>query len=177
MTPRPTATSSALMVYDEQRAIGFILRCGPADVEAFTADDNSLGVFRNEHDAASAIWRAARGQPTRGVACDREKRARDSMNCADDFISYLLAEFRCAAQRAKLAADDLVAISLALKGGLITPYQAILHVEETDAFRFLGRLSGENWGPEWGESARQYHEDRKRSTPKPAQPKAPASWT
>jgi hypothetical protein len=92
----------------------------------------------------------------------------DINNCADDLIAYLLAEFRFAARRAKLAADDLVAIGSALKGGLITPYQAIMNVEETDAFRFLGRLPGDNWGPEWAESARQYHEDRKRSAPKPS---------
>jgi hypothetical protein len=88
-------------------------------------------------------------------------------NSPDDLIAYLLAEFRCAAQRATLAANDLAAIGLALKGGRITPYQAIMHVEETDAFRFLGRLPGDNWGPEWAESARRYHEDRKRSAPKP----------
>jgi hypothetical protein len=96
----------------------------------------------------------------------------DINNCGGDLISYLLAEFRCAAQRAKLAADDLAAISLALKGGLITPDQAIRHVDECDAFRFLGRLPGDNWGPEWAESARRYQEDRKRSAPK--QPMVPA---
>jgi len=85
--------------------------------------------------------------------------------------AYLIAEFRCAARRAKLAADDFVAIGLALNGGLITPYQAVMHIEETDAFRFLGRLPGDNWGPEWAESARRYHEDRERSAPK--QPMVP----
>jgi hypothetical protein len=98
----------------------------------------------------------------------------DINNCADDLITYLLAEFRCAAQRAKIAADDLVAIGLALKGGLITPYQAIMHIEETDAFRFLGRLPGDNWGPEWAESARQYHHDRKRSARKSAPSMVPS---
>jgi hypothetical protein len=82
-----------------------------------------------------------------------------------DLVTYLLAELRCAALRARLAADDLAAISLALKGGLITPYQAITHVEEADAFRFLGRLPGNHWGPQWAKSARQYHEERKRSVP------------
>jgi hypothetical protein len=90
----------------------------------------------------------------------------DINNSGDDLTAYLLAEFRCAARRAKLAADDFVAIGLALKGGLITPYQAVMHIEETDAFRFLGRLPGDNWGPEWAESARRYHEDRERSAPK-----------
>ena len=86
----------------------------------------------------------------------------DINNSGDDLTAYLLAEFRCAARRAKLAADDFVAIGLALKGGLITPYQAVMHIEETDAFRFLGRLPGDDWGPEWAESARRYQEDRKR---------------
>jgi hypothetical protein len=87
-------------------------------------------------------------------------------NNPEKLRAYLLAEFRCAALRAKLAANDLVAIGLALKGGVITPYQAIMHIEETDAFRFLGRLPGEDWGPAWQESARRYHEDRKRSARK-----------
>jgi hypothetical protein len=86
----------------------------------------------------------------------------DINTSADDLIIHLLAEIRCAARRAKLAADDLVAIGLAPKGGLISPYQALMHIEETDALRFLGRLPGDHWGPEWAESARQYHEDRKR---------------
>jgi hypothetical protein len=85
----------------------------------------------------------------------------DINNCGGDLISYLLAEFRCAAQRAKLAADDLVAIGLALKGGLITPYHALMHIQETDAFRFLGRLPEDDWGSD--DSARTYHDDRKRS--------------
>jgi hypothetical protein len=90
----------------------------------------------------------------------------DIENNSDKLRAYLLAEFRCAALRAKLAANDLIAIGLALKGGLITPYQALMHVEETDALRFLGRLTGDHWGPEWAESARRYREDRKRSASK-----------
>ena len=92
----------------------------------------------------------------------------DINNCSADLIAYLLVEFRCAALRAKLAANDLTAIGVALKGGLITPYQALMHIDETDAFRFLGRLPGDNWGPEWTESAPQYHEDSKRSASRSA---------
>jgi hypothetical protein len=98
----------------------------------------------------------------------------DINNCANDLKAYLLAEIRCAVRRAKLAADDLVAIGLALKGDLITPHQAIMHIEETDAFRFLGRLQGDNWAPEWAASARRYHDDRKRSAPKSVPSKVPA---
>jgi hypothetical protein len=86
----------------------------------------------------------------------------NDFNCADDLVAYLLAELRCAALRARLAADDLVAIGLALKGGLITPGQAIGHVEETDALRFLGPLPGDNWA-KWSETAREYHQNRKRA--------------
>jgi hypothetical protein len=91
----------------------------------------------------------------------------DLDNCADGLIAYVLAEIRCATLRARLAAIDLDAIGLALKGGLITPFQAIQHIEEADAFRFLGRLPGDNWGPEWAQSARKYQEDCNRSSPRP----------
>ena len=90
----------------------------------------------------------------------------DINNSVDDLRTYLLAEIRCATLRARLAASDLDAIGLALKGGLITPFQAIQHIEEADAFRFLGKLPGDNWGPEWAESARRYQEDCKRNVPK-----------
>jgi hypothetical protein len=62
---------------------------------------------------------------------------------ADNLVAYLLAELRAARRRAQLAADDLTAIALALRDGLITPYQAIAHIEEADAFRFLGELPPE----------------------------------
>jgi hypothetical protein len=110
----------------------------------------------------------------------------DINNSAKDLIDYLAAEFKRAAREHSFAAADLAAIGLALKGGLISPYQAIMHVAETDAFRFLGPLPeqiidtlerGEKpewWSPEWAESARQYHENRKRSVPKPLPSKVPA---
>jgi hypothetical protein len=88
-------------------------------------------------------------------------------NCEKDLIGYLAVELERAAREHSYAAADLAAVRMALVGGLITPYQALMHVEETDAFRFLGRLPGDHWGPEWADSARQYHEDRKRSAPKP----------
>ena len=60
-----------------------------------------------------------------------------------DLISYLLAEFRCATPRAQMAAEDLDAIRFALRNGLISPLQAICHIEQADAFRFLGPLPPE----------------------------------
>jgi hypothetical protein len=62
----------------------------------------------------------------------------DIDNNPEKLRAYLLAEIRCATLRARLAANDLDAIGLALKGGLITPFQALQHIEEVDAFRFLG---------------------------------------
>jgi hypothetical protein len=118
-----------------------------------------LGVKHRNDPTASTTTTAAKVMPT-------------GTTTTDDLVPYLLAEIRCATLRARLAANDLNAIGLALKGGLITPYQALTHIEETDAFRFLGRLPEDHWGPEWAESARRYQEDRKRSAPK--QPMVPA---
>jgi hypothetical protein len=50
---------------------------------------------------------------------------------------YLLAEIRCAVLRARIAADDLVAIGLALRGGLITSAQALDLIDDCDALRFV----------------------------------------
>lgn len=98
----------------------------------------------------------------------------DINNCGADLIAYLAAELERAGREHSFAAADLAAVRMAMLGGLITPHQALMHVHETDAFRFLGRLPGDNWGPEWAESARQYHEDRKRNAPKPAASKMSA---
>ena len=62
----------------------------------------------------------------------------DINNNSEELRAYLLAEIRCATLRVRLAANDLDAIGLALKGGLITPFQAIQHIENVDALRFLG---------------------------------------
>jgi hypothetical protein len=71
---------------------------------------------------------------------------------------YLLAELRCAKLRAQLVLADIEATRLAVEGGLITPEEAVELLADCDLFRFIEpRL-----GPEWAESARQYHEDRKR---------------
>jgi hypothetical protein len=62
MSTHPQATEALLTVYDGQRAIGFILRRGPGGVEAFAADDTSLGLFDNDDTAAAAIWKRAHSQ-------------------------------------------------------------------------------------------------------------------
>jgi hypothetical protein len=51
--------------------------------------------------------------------------------------AYLLAELRCAALRARLAANDIDAIGIALNGDLITAIEAIELLDDTDAIRFL----------------------------------------
>ena len=57
---------------------------------------------------------------------------------ASDFRNYLLAEFKCAALRASILQADLDAIGLALKGGLVTPDQALELLHDVDALRIVG---------------------------------------
>ena len=54
------------------------------------------------------------------------------------FTNYLLAELRCASLRARVIQTDLEAIGLALKGGLISPDQALELLHEVDALRLVG---------------------------------------
>jgi hypothetical protein len=51
MTERP----NMLSVYDGQHIRGFVLSRGKAGHEAFSADERSLGLFRNPVEAADAI--------------------------------------------------------------------------------------------------------------------------
>ena len=60
--------SSILSVFDERRCIGLILRRGPAGVEGFTAENQSLGLFGTEDAAAAAIWKHAHQQPLEPMA-------------------------------------------------------------------------------------------------------------
>ena len=55
-----------------------------------------------------------------------------------DFSDYLLAEFRCASLRLRLAQSDVDAIGLALKGGLISAEQALGLLDDCDALRLVG---------------------------------------
>jgi hypothetical protein len=56
-----SATTTPLVpVMDGQTCIGHLLRRGPAGVEAFNKTDASLGLFPNDREAASAVWRRAR---------------------------------------------------------------------------------------------------------------------
>jgi hypothetical protein len=55
-----------------------------------------------------------------------------------DFHSYLLAELRAAVLRARILQADIEAIGLALKGGLVTPNQALALLHDVDALRIVG---------------------------------------
>jgi hypothetical protein len=58
---------------------------------------------------------------------------------AADHRDYLLAELRCAALRAELWRCDIEAVALALKGGLVTPDQALeLLRDRDDALHLVG---------------------------------------
>jgi hypothetical protein len=51
---------------------------------------------------------------------------------------YVLAELRCAALRARLAAADIDAIGIALKTGMIGPQDAVEALADTSALDYLG---------------------------------------
>lgn len=53
-------------------------------------------------------------------------------------ILYLLAELRCASLRARLIQADIEAIGLALKGGLISPEQALEYLDDIGVLRLVG---------------------------------------
>ena len=55
-----------------------------------------------------------------------------------NFQEYLLAEMRVASLRSRIEQADLEAIGLALKGGLITPDQAIALLHDVDVLRLVG---------------------------------------
>jgi hypothetical protein len=50
---------------------------------------------------------------------------------------YLLAELRCAALRARLRTQDIEAVGLALKGGLIEPEQALELLADCDCLQLI----------------------------------------
>jgi hypothetical protein len=51
---------------------------------------------------------------------------------------YLLAELRCAALRARLWQAGIEAVGLALKGGVVTPDQALELLHDCDALHLVG---------------------------------------
>jgi hypothetical protein len=51
---------------------------------------------------------------------------------------YVLAEFRCALIKAKLAQLDIEAVAIALKYDIVTPEQAAAMYWDSEAIHFLG---------------------------------------
>jgi hypothetical protein len=49
-------------VYDGRACLGFILARGRAGFEAFTADEQSLGLFKTQAQAANAVTDAAESE-------------------------------------------------------------------------------------------------------------------
>jgi hypothetical protein len=46
-------------IYYEQRRIGHVLAHGDEAFEAFDQTERTLGIFKSEDEAATAIWKAA----------------------------------------------------------------------------------------------------------------------
>jgi hypothetical protein len=59
MTSAPTTLS---YVHEDRRCIGTMLARGKVGIEAFDADDRSLGLFPNQQAAADAIVEAAKAE-------------------------------------------------------------------------------------------------------------------
>jgi hypothetical protein len=65
----------------------------------------------------------------------------DINTVTDTFTAYLIAEINCAILRAKLLDNDLVAIGIALKAGLIDADGAIAHLHDCGALRLVALSS------------------------------------
>jgi hypothetical protein len=59
----PSTNKRLLSVTDGRQAIGFIINRGKTGVEAFTADEKSIGLFVDVQAAATACWQHAHHQP------------------------------------------------------------------------------------------------------------------
>ena len=54
------SSATLIGVYYEQRRIGHVLPRGDEAFEAFDHTERSLGIFKTEDDATTAIWKATR---------------------------------------------------------------------------------------------------------------------
>jgi hypothetical protein len=59
----PTVNEHILSVTDGRQTIGFLISRGKLGVEAFDADEKSIGLFANVQAAATECWKHAHGQP------------------------------------------------------------------------------------------------------------------
>jgi hypothetical protein len=78
----------------------------------------------------------------------------------EDQNEYVLAEFRCAVSKAKLAQYDIEAVALALKLRLVTAEQAVGMFWDSEAVRFVGI----KLGPELDLEANQEVRTQERTT-------------
>jgi hypothetical protein len=60
---------------------------------------------------------------------------------SSNFADHLVAELRCAALRAKLLHNEIVAIGTALRAGLIDPDNALAHLAHCGALRLVAPSS------------------------------------
>jgi hypothetical protein len=65
------------------------------------------------------------------------------LSISDPRREYILAEFRCAWTKAKLAQQDIEAVGLALQASLMTVEEAVAMFWDSEAVRFLGLQIGE----------------------------------
>src|SRR5947209_17454047 len=89
---------------------------------------------------------------------------------------YLIAEFKCAASRARHEASELDATAAALRAGLIAAEQAIACAADSEYLRWIQPSAPDaNWSAEgWRQAAREYHNGRQE---KLAMVEAPRGWT
>jgi hypothetical protein len=57
---KATPTAATVSVYYDQHYIGHVLARGREGFEAYDHNEQSLGAFETEDEAATAIWKAAR---------------------------------------------------------------------------------------------------------------------
>jgi hypothetical protein len=55
-----TERPNMIVVADGRTTIGFVMRRGPRGVEAYDADERSIGMFADVNAAATAVWKHAR---------------------------------------------------------------------------------------------------------------------
>jgi hypothetical protein len=53
------STSPMVSIYDGQRCVGFVYARGRTGFEAFTVEQQSLGIFATQREAATAVMEAS----------------------------------------------------------------------------------------------------------------------
>jgi hypothetical protein len=58
MTSKAMPTTGMLSVYNGQQCVGHLMRRGKCGVEAFGANDESLGIYPTQKEAMQAVYAA-----------------------------------------------------------------------------------------------------------------------